>query len=144
MIEYKIGTNCIDWSQLCDMYAQIGLVGGFGKQKDYDGIKSAFLNSFRVVTAWDGRRLVGACRLISDGVCYATVFDVAVLPEYRRQGIATRILEELLKDCEKLSIHLTSIIGIEGLYKKLGFRRHKNALARYPNGSEYLSQVFED
>ncbi len=53
MIDYKIGIDCIDWIQLCDLYGEVGLVGTFGKQKNRDAIKTAFTNSYKVVTAWD-------------------------------------------------------------------------------------------
>ena len=138
MIDYKTSIDDIDWQQLCAMYAEIGLVGVFGEREDYDGIKSAFLHSSKVVTVWDGQRLVGAGRMISDGVCYGTVFDIGVPPKYRRRGIATHILKELLKGTEDMSIYLTSAFGIEGLYKKQGFKRHKNAFAKYPHKSSYL------
>jgi len=47
-------------------------------------------------------------------------------------------MKELVKGYENLSIHLTSRFGVEGLYRKLGFKKHKNAYARYPYRSEYL------
>ena len=138
MIEYKTGTDCIDWSQLTGLYLEVGMVGGFGEKGDRKNIEVAFSNSFKVVTAWDGERLVGAGRMLSDGICYAMVFDVGVIPEYRNKGIATCIMKELIKGCEDLHIHLTSRFGVEGLYRKLGFRKHKNHYARYPYDSEYL------
>lgn len=141
MIDYKTGIDCIDWNQLCDLYGEVGLVGIYGERKDYDAIKLAFTNSSKVVTAWDAQYLIGAGRLISDGICHGTIFDVGVLPKYRRKGIATSIMEELLKGTENFSIYLTSAFGIEGLYKKTGFKRHKNAFARYPYPSEYLEDI---
>jgi predicted GNAT family acetyltransferase len=139
MFEYKTGTDCIKWQQLSDLYKGIGgLVGDFGASGDRDSIKTAFVNSFKVVTAWDDSRLIGAARMVSDGICYGTIFDVAVLTEYRRRGVATNIMKVLLDGTENLSIHLTSAFGIEGLYKSLGFKRHKNAFAKYPHPSQYL------
>jgi ribosomal protein S18 acetylase RimI-like enzyme len=138
MIEIKRGTDCIDWTQLIDLYEQTGLVGGLGTKKDLAGIKKAFLNSYRVVSGWDGSHLVGAGRILSDGVCYAMIFDIGVLPEYRRQGIASAIVKELLVNMENISVHLTSRFGVEDLYKKVGFKRHKNAFAKYPHESPYL------
>jgi len=139
MIEFKSGTDCIDWVQLCALYSEVGLVGMFGEQRNCEGIRSAFLGSSKVVTAWDGEHLVGASRLISDGICYGTVFDIGVSPKHRRQGIATGMMKVLLEDTENMSVHLTSAFGIEGLYRKLGFKQHKNAFAKYPYESEYLA-----
>jgi ribosomal protein S18 acetylase RimI-like enzyme len=123
---------------LVDLYAQTELVGGLGIKRDTEGIKKTFLNSSRAVTAWDGAHLSGAGRMLTDGVVYACIQDIAVLPGYRRQGIATAIVKELLVNTENISVHLTSRFGGEDLYRKLGFKRHKNAFAKYPHESPYL------
>ena len=138
MIKIKTGMECIDWTQLVELYAQTELVGGLGIKRDMEGIKKAFLNSSKVVTAWDGAHLVGAGHMLTDGVVYAYILDIAVLPGYRRQGIATAIVKELLVNTENISVHLTSRFGVEDLYRKLGFKRHKNAFAKYPHESPYL------
>ena len=138
MVKFKTGMECIDWTQLVELYAQTELVGGLGIKKDMEGIKKAFLNSSKVVTAWDGAHLSGAGRMLTDGVVYACILDIAVLPGYRRQGIATAIVQELLVNTQNISVHLTSRFGVEDLYRKLGFKRHKNAFAKYPHESAYL------
>jgi len=38
----------------------------------------------------------------------------------------------LLKGEEHMPIHLTSTFGNEDFYKKLGFKKHKTAYAKYP------------
>ena len=145
MITYRTGTADIDWEQLTALYREVGMVGGYGEAGDTAGIRAAFEASYRVVTAWDGERLVGAGRILSDGLCYAMVFDVAVTGDYRRRGIATGIMTGLMKGNEALSFHLTSNVGIEVLYRKLGFRRHKNAFARYPAArAAYGERFLED
>ncbi len=79
--------------------------------------------------------------MISDGICDRTGFDIGVLPKYRRQSIATSILEEPLEDTENMFIYLTSAFEIEELYKKLGLKRYKNAFAGYPQHSDYLKDI---
>jgi predicted N-acetyltransferase YhbS len=37
-----------------------------------------------------------------------------------------------------MPIHLTSTFGNEEFYKKLGFKKHKTAYAKYPFQSKYL------
>jgi hypothetical protein len=51
VIEIKIGTNCIDWNQLIDLYAQTGLVGEYGNEsprRKHRGIMSTGLPNFGV------------------------------------------------------------------------------------------------
>lgn len=138
MIEYKIGTDNIDWKGITSLYGEVGLVAGFGKKRDLHKIRESFLKSFRVVTAWEGKKLVGAGRLISDGICYGMIFDLGVLPTHHRQGIGRGLISELLRGNENLFIHLTSTFGNENFYRKLGFKKHKTGFAKYPIESEYL------
>ncbi|WP_207652682.1 hypothetical protein [Desulfosporosinus sp. FKA] len=54
------------------------MVAGYGQKKDYDKIKQAFKQSFKVVTAWENGNLIGAVRILSDGVCYGMILEVGV------------------------------------------------------------------
>ena len=138
MVDYKTGTKDIDWPQLFHLYSQVGLVANMGREKEFDKIKRAFINSYKIVTAWTDDKLVGAGRLISDGICYGQIFDVGVLPEYQKQGIGKGIVNEILRNNEHIWIYLTSTFGNEEFYRKLGFKRHKTAFAKYPFESKYL------
>ena len=138
MIEYKIGVEAVDWAQLVELYGRVGLVAGLGKKRDAERIRQAFVSSAKVVTAWDGNALVAAGRLVGDGVCQGMIFDVGVLPEYQQRGIGAGIVRALVEGNEHLCLHLTATFGKEGFYRKLGFKRHRTAMARYPYASEYL------
>lgn len=134
-IKYNSSVRQIDWTALADLYRAAGM--GIGDAAD-SIIRKAFEASDKVVTAWDGAKLIAAGRMLTDGVRYASIFDVAVLPDYQKQGIGKGIMMELMKGREELYIHLTSTSGNEPFYCKLGFRRHRTAMARYPHDSEYL------
>ncbi|MCG8377081.1 MAG: GNAT family N-acetyltransferase [Chlorobiales bacterium] len=140
MVQYKTGTDPIDWEALGDLYEEIGLVAQFGKKRDLEKIRQAFQSSYKVVTAWKKGKLVGAGRLLSDGLCYGTIYDVGVFQACRKQGIGKGIMEALLRGNEHLLVYLTSTFGNEGFYSKLGFKKHKTAYAKYPRESEYLEQ----
>ena len=137
-IKIEFGTDNINWNQLFQLYKLVGLVAGNGKSGNVDNIKKSFLNSYKVVSVQIDEQIVGAGRMISDGVCYGMIFDVGVLPEFQKNGIGKIIMHNLLKDEDKLFIHLTSTFGNELFYQKLGFKRHKTAMAKYPYTSEYL------
>ena len=78
--------------------------------------------------------------MLSDGVCYGTIYDVGVLEAYQGQGVGKGIMEALLKGSGHLLVYLTSTFGSEEFYRKLGFKKHKTAYAKYPHESEYLEQ----
>lgn len=137
-VTISLEREAIDWGQLTQLYQTVGLVAGRGRAGDGDGIRAAFTASSRVATAWQQRRLVGAGRVLTDFLCYATVFDLGVLPDCQHQGIGRTLLEHLLAGLDGCCIHLTSTFGNEPFYARLGFRRHRTAMARYPSPSPYL------
>lgn len=107
-------------------------------------IHDAFRDSFMVVTAWVGERLIACGRMISDGQMYSAIFDVVVDPEFQKLGLGRQIVEKLVRRVPQTCIHLTSTFGNEPFYQKIGFKRHKTALALYPAGlanSPYLEQA---
>lgn len=101
-------------------------------QKEADQLREALARSYCVATCWRGEELCGIGRLISDGVYYASIFDVAVHPTYQRQGIGRLLMNELEQAVPGLRIYLTATFGNESFYEKLGYRRHRTALAKYP------------
>jgi N-acetylglutamate synthase-like GNAT family acetyltransferase len=123
MVEYKDGVECIDWRSLCQLYFEVGLVAGIGKQKNEKKIKQSFESSKIVVTAWDNEKLIGAGRIITDGVCYGCIYDVGVLPLLQGRGIGKGIMKHLLNKSKHLKmVHLWPTKGSTKFYENLGFR----------------------
>jgi|SRR5579859_4317409 len=77
------------------------------------------------------RALIGAGRAITDGIRYAVIFDVVVLPEYQKRGIGKQIMEYLIRYSKAANVLLHAVPGREEFYSKLGFRRMKTAMARF-------------
>ncbi len=138
MIEYINEIKDLDWEKLVDLYDETNMCIGLGRMRETEKIRRAYQKSYRYVTAWDSDRIVGAGRMISDGECYAWVHDVAVLNSHRKQGIGRVILEKLIEGDEGLLIGLTSSFEAVDFYAKLGFKKHKTAMAKYPGLSDYL------
>jgi GNAT superfamily N-acetyltransferase len=90
-----------------------------------DDLLRALQASWYMLSAYDGERLVGFGRLVSDGVLHATVDELIVLPEYQGQGIGGKILEMLVEKCREAGVHdiqLFSARGKREFYEKRGFR----------------------
>jgi len=58
---------------------------------------SAALERTINVGAWDGTRLVGSIRILTDGYFFATIPEILVDPDYRRRGIGQRLMELALE-----------------------------------------------
>lgn len=116
----------IDWRQLASIMAAAPLT-----RREPEPLRRAFANSYRACFAHYGDGLVGAARATSDGVFYATVFDVVVAPEHQGRGVGRLIVEALLAELPFERVFLTAVPGKEGFYDKLGFLRQTNAMGRY-------------
>jgi GNAT superfamily N-acetyltransferase len=95
--------------------------------RDPEAVLRAVQATQLMVLAWDEDRLVGSTRVITDGVYYATIWDVIVHPDYRAQGIGYRMVEAAVAPFRHRGfsyIALYSVVGVEPFYERLGFRRH--------------------
>jgi ribosomal protein S18 acetylase RimI-like enzyme len=60
---------------------------------DVDRIRRMYEGSNLVLTAWDGERLAGILRGWLDGAFDGYVCDLAVHPDYKKQGVGAKLLE---------------------------------------------------
>ncbi len=58
---------------------------------------SAFENSLYVYGAYEDNKLVGLVRVVGDGLTIIYIQDLLVLKSYQRQGIATKLLQNILE-----------------------------------------------
>ena len=82
-------------------------------------------NSWYVVSAYHGEKLVGFGRVITDYLLHAMIYDMIILPGYQNQGIGTRILEMLVRKCKEHHIRDIQLFCAEGkrvFYEKNSFQ----------------------
>ena len=113
-----------------------------GPKRAPERLELAFGNSLLKVFVFDGGRLIGAGRALSDGVWRAALYDVAVLPEYQGKGIGSRIIRHLIQQADVDVITLYAAPGKEAFYERFGFRRMKTAMAIMRNPEERKKSGF--
>ena len=85
----------IDLDQLTVLFNSAGWER---RTADRERLAQLVRGSLYVVSAWDGDRLVGFARGISDGATNAYISTVAVLPEYQKCGIGRELIQYLIAD----------------------------------------------
>ncbi len=118
----------IDWDRLALIFKRAPL-----GDRDPTILRQVFTNSGVRCFAWLDQELIGAGRAITDGVRYAAIFDVVVLPEYQNKGVGKKIMAYLIAHSGAENVLLHSVPGRESYYSKLGFRKMKTAMARFKN-----------
>jgi ribosomal protein S18 acetylase RimI-like enzyme len=92
--------------------------------RNYDAARSAgALDKTINIGAWDGDRLVGCIRVLSDGYFFSTVPELMVDPEYRRKGIGKELLRRALDAAPGGTLFLGAQPGNEAFFERAGFRR---------------------
>ncbi len=84
----------------------------------------ALPKSWHAVSAYDGERLVGFGRVISDGILHAFIVEMIVVPDHQGKGIGSAILTDLLSRCRSAGIRDIQLFcakGKAGFYEKHGF-----------------------
>ncbi len=76
----------------------------------------------RFIVAEDGGAIVGVGQVKPHRDGTRELASIAVLPGRQGQGIATAIIEELLRR-EKGTLHLTCRARLQGYYERFGFRK---------------------
>jgi GNAT superfamily N-acetyltransferase len=75
------------------------------------------------VGAWDGERLVGFVRALSDGHLAAYIEDVMVHQDYRRGGVGDLIMSRLLTEIKRsANVSLFCERPVARFYERHGFR----------------------
>ncbi len=126
MIEYTTERKFTQ-EQVESLFLSVGWVSGRYPSQLYQ----ALLHSSYVLSAWDGERLVGLVRGIDDGGMTAFLHYLLVSPDYRRQGIASQLVEkakEHYKDYFYLNI-MPEESKNAAFYEHHGFRTMPDGVA---------------
>lgn len=118
--------------QFCNSKSQIDLkqlqalfkLGAFwAKERSIEDLSVVIANSEPVTTVWDGERLIGFARAISDGVYRATIWDVVVHPDYRGAGLGRKLVETVLSHPRMNRVERVYLMTThqQRFYERIGF-----------------------
>jgi GNAT superfamily N-acetyltransferase len=116
-VEYRSGESALSTEAFAELARRIW-------PRDYDpALTSGALAKTLNIGAWDGERLVGSVRVLTDGYFFSTVAEVMVDPEYRRQGIGRELLVRALDVAPGGALWVGAQPGQERFVEAAGFRR---------------------
>ena len=92
-LTFKHGNEGIDWTTLKSLLTE----DDFDNGRTPEQLRISFENSHSVCFVTHGGRTIAKARLISDGVCNAYLVDVWTYTPYRRRGVASEMIRQLLE-----------------------------------------------
>lgn len=118
-LEYNITTE-----EFLDIIESVGF-----KTYSKEQVDKALKNTMYMVKAIIDDKVVGIGRVVGDYSILCCLSDVCVRPEYQGKGIGLMIIKELkkmiedgVKEGEKMQIELTPTAGNEKFYEKGGYK----------------------
>lgn len=127
-IEFRYDMTGVDWKDVTQTLKSVGM-----SYHEPDEHRRAFAASHTTVFAYQAGRMIGFGRALADGVYQAVLYDIAVVPEFQRQGVGTLIVQKILERLPGCNVILYAAAGREGFYEKFGFRRLKTGMALFTN-----------
>ena len=126
MIEYK--TNFpISVEQFIELLNKTTL-GARRPLDDEKRVAAMLHHADLLVTAWDGERLVGAARSVTDFAYCCYLSDLAVDEQYQKQGIGVQLIEHTKQALHpQAKIVLLSAPQAVDYYPHIGFTQHMSA-----------------
>ena len=99
------------------------------KTYSIEQVEKALKNTMYMVKVSIDGQLAGIGRVVGDYSIVCMLTDICVKPEFQKQGIGSKIINELkrliesgVKKDEKMQIELTPTAGNEKFYEKAGFK----------------------
>jgi predicted GNAT family acetyltransferase len=116
-IIYKTDLVNVDWQEMKSTLA----IDQFDNGRSPTQLQESFTNSFASVIAYSDNEIVGTARVLSDGICNAYIVDVWTFTKYRRRGVASTMMNILLKHLSGQHVYLFTDQAVE-FYETLGFK----------------------
>lgn len=126
--------------QVAELFLSVRWVVG----KYPDRLHKALMNSSRVISAWDGDRLIGLIRVMDDSELVCFINYVLVHPDYQGKGIAwafARNGERCLQVVSVYQCYDWRYVQMHPFYEKHSFKVKENSLPmQYRNVPKYTKK----
>ncbi|MEM8601084.1 MAG: GNAT family N-acetyltransferase [Bacteroidota bacterium] len=126
-IEIREGLDGITPARVATLYRRAPLLRPTGSAEQ---LQRMFEASSLVLSAWMGERLVGLARVMTDGVQFSFLCDLAVEPDVQGVGLGRQLIEAVLEQCRGTELMLRDSDISSGFYQRLGFGKVTNAWMR--------------
>ncbi|MBO6214204.1 MAG: GNAT family N-acetyltransferase [Lachnospiraceae bacterium] len=131
-ITWKTDCEGVDFERVAGIMKDAGLSSLDGRTQE-----KVFRRSWSVVFPFDGDRVIGCGRALSDGICQAAIYNIAVDPSYQGFGLGRQIIERLLESVRGCTTILYTHPQTVKFYEELGgWHRQKTGFVNYNGGTD--------
>ena len=104
----------------------------WARGRTIEEIRVMLENTDYYFSAWDGNRLIGFARVLTDRVYRATLWDVVVHTDYQKRGVGEELVNRILSHSvlSKVEKFWLNTRDKFGFYEKFGFVRSDQGMVR--------------
>jgi N-acetylglutamate synthase-like GNAT family acetyltransferase len=115
----------IDIAQLQRLFQETAF---WASDRRLEELERAIAHSKPVVTVWDGDRLIGFARALSDGVYRATIWDVVIHSDYQGAGLGRKLVETVLMHPHVNQVQKVYLVTTrqQSFYERIGFEHNSS------------------
>ncbi len=111
-----------------DEYWQLFETTGWNEnyQLKKEELNKALEQSWYCISMYNNNKLIGFGRIISDGIHHAFIVDLIIHPNFRGQGLGSKVLEKLINKCKSSNIRDIQLFSTKDkfeFYEKFGFKK---------------------
>ncbi|MEZ5317381.1 MAG: GNAT family N-acetyltransferase [Vicinamibacterales bacterium] len=126
MVDYR-DDLALDLDDVVDLY-RASTLGARRPIDDREIVRSMFEHANLIVSAWDGDRLVGVARTMTDFLYVGYLADLVVRDTHQRQGIGIALIRETRERMgPRSALVLLSAPQAVDYYPRIGFSPHDSA-----------------
>ena len=137
-IRVKTDKENVDWEAVAALLSFYGLSHLSAAEQE-----TVFRNSAVVAFIYDDDRLIGCGRALSDGVCQAAIYNIALDESYHGRQLGRLIIDSLLAQLQGQTVILYTHPQTVAMYEKFGFRRQKTGFVLFAGGEDRIKKMEE-
>jgi GNAT superfamily N-acetyltransferase len=123
-LEIREGLEGLTAARITTLYRRAPLLRAVSDPKR---VWHMFEEASLVLTAWNSGELVGIARVMTDGVLFSYLCDLAVEPDVQRLGVGKALINAVEERCKGTELMLRDSDISSGYYAHLGFSTVENA-----------------
>jgi len=128
-IAYNDTKKDLHCDQLIRLYKEAGWANGEPNPEHDANFNIGHKNSTLVISGWDGERLVGAVRVLSDKIFRSMLLDLVVDSEYQRNGIGRELVTRCISHYPDSHWLVGAADDAVKFYNKCGFIGNRGYLS---------------
>ena len=110
----------------------------WARERQVEDLAQVLAHSHAIASCWDGTRLIGFARALSDGIYRATIWDVVIHPDYQGFGLGRKLVETLLSHQLMSRVERVYLMTTyqQGFYQQIGFQENQSTTMVLLNSEE--------